>query len=133
MRLALASLVLCLSAGTAHAADRGERAQAIFDQSCSLCHVLGKSPGDDPREKTVLDPTQAKWTEAWVRRWLDAPEKVNPATMCLGNRIDPVAKDILVSFLRVKHTAAARLDVQRRGGGPSKLRRTVAKPGRGGQ
>ncbi len=126
-------MALCLLGGAAHAADRGERAQAIFDQSCSLCHVLGQKPGDDPREKTVLDPTQAKWTEAWVRRWLDAPEKVNPSTMCLGARIDPVAKDLLVSFLRVKNTPAARLEVQRRGGGTSKIRRAVARPNRGGQ
>jgi hypothetical protein len=108
MKFVLASLAL-VAATTAHAADRTERATAIFDQSCSLCHVFGKQPGDDAREKHTLDPTQRRWTPEFVRRWLEDPRRVDPQSMCLANQLDPVAKDLLASFLRLQNTPSVRM------------------------
>ena len=114
---ALFAILVLARGSTAQAADKHERAQAVFDQACSLCHVFGRKPGDDPREKIVLDPAQKKWTDAWVRRWLEGPRVVNPDSICLGDKIDPVARDLLVSFLRQHNTPGARLASIRTGSG----------------
>jgi mono/diheme cytochrome c family protein len=94
--LFLALLLFTLSA----TADRQGRAQAVFDDRCAGCHVVGWGTPLPKRPRFVDLTTSAKNHDSeWLRQWIADPLAKKPDTLCRPGGLDPVQIDLLVRFL----------------------------------
>ena len=115
---ALASVVVMLGAGAAHAATPAEKGKALFAQ-CSICHanVAGAAPKMGPNLSGVFGRKSASlagfnyspafkkanvvWNEANLDKWLAAPMKMVPGTMmAFAGLSNPDDRKAVIAYLK---------------------------------
>jgi cytochrome c oxidase subunit 2 len=85
--------------GQAVQAAQVERGQALFSaKGCAVCHVHAEVAGSG-RIPAGPNLTHVGQNEAFLRRWLDNPAAVRPATSMPKLNLAPDEIEALVAFL----------------------------------
>jgi cytochrome c2 len=99
---AISMLCLCLLgyAQPAFAKDRLQRARAVYAERCGACHSFeAHSDRDLGKGRINLTGLMTRWTDAQVRSWLAAPQKVKSDTRCEAGLLEATESKLVLALL----------------------------------
>lgn len=136
MRISVIStLYLCLlgSALPASAKDRMQRARVVYAERCGACHSFEEHSNRDLGKGQVnLTGLTTRWSEAQIRSWLAAPEKVKSDTRCEAGLLDSTESKLILALLREPRApSSARPQIPPFAAGPPRHFTPPPRPGQG--
>lgn len=77
------------------------RGRAVYvEQRCGMCHSIG----GEGNSRSPLGDVGRRLTNEQIRRWIVAPQDMDPAVRKRGYKLPPEDLDALVAFLRASQS-----------------------------